>query len=54
MSRPICINRTEAELLVDLLENCEQGRDGAYLAQELAAEIRQVFGMVAREQELRG
>ena len=44
MSRPIEINRVEAELLVDLLEDHS---DGSEVALQLADEIRQMFGMSA-------
>ena len=50
--RDISLTRNEGEWLVDLLENCDQKKEGSWRF-DLADEIRKKFGMVSREEELR-
>lgn len=50
--RFIALSRSQAEWLVDLLENCDPKEAGTW-RHEMAAEIREAFGMATREQEQR-
>lgn len=48
MARNLQLTRTEAEWLVDLLEACDPLQEGTW-RHDLAAEIRELFGMVPQE-----
>ena len=45
MARNLTLTRTEAEMLVDLLEDCDPLVAGTW-RHHLAGEIRELFGMV--------
>lgn len=48
--RNVSMSRDDAENLVDLLELCDPVKVGTW-RHDLAANIREVFGMTTREQE---
>jgi hypothetical protein len=50
MPRMLPLTRTEAEWLVDLLEDCDPKKTGTW-RHDLASEIRTLFGMVSLEEE---
>lgn len=50
MSRNLTLTRDDAENLVDLLENCDPKKEG-YWRHILAADIREMFGMISLEDE---
>lgn len=52
MAKNLKLARTEAEWLVDLLEDCDPKKEGTW-RHDLAAEIRDLFGMTTREEEMR-
>ena len=52
MARDLHITRQEGEWLVDLLEKCDPKKEGSW-RHDLASEIRELFGMVTLEQEMK-
>ena len=50
MARDWTLTRTEAENLVDLLEDCDPKEVGTW-RHDLASELRELFGMVSLEEE---
>lgn len=49
--RNLPLRRTEAEFLVDLLEDCDPTKEGTW-RHDMAAEIRHIFGMCSYEEEM--
>lgn len=52
MARQLTLVRTEAEWLVDLLEDCDPAKIGTW-RHLMAAEVRELFGMCSLEEERR-
>lgn len=50
MARNLALSRNEAERLVELLEDCDPKVAGTW-RHDMAAEVRELFGMATREQE---
>ena len=50
MARPLMLDRTEAENLVDLLEDCDPKKVGTW-RHDMADDIRKLFGMISLKKE---
>lgn len=50
MAQKLTLGRTEAEWLVDLLENCDPAIVGTW-RHDMAKDVRGLFGMCSLEQE---